>query len=42
MKVIEFARGDNSVGGCQSLVEDVPLGARMLAAMANANRAGGR
>lgn len=41
-KVIEFPRGNNNVEGCNSLVEDVPLGARMLAAMANANRAGGR
>ncbi|CAM9450741.1 unnamed protein product, partial [Ectocarpus sp. 8 AP-2014] len=41
-QVIEFPRGNNNVEGCNSLVEDVPLGARMLAAMANANRAGGR
>ncbi|CAM9876589.1 unnamed protein product, partial [Ectocarpus sp. 13 AM-2016] len=36
--VIEFPRGNNNVEGCNALVEDVPLGARMLAAMANANR----
>ncbi|CAM9878264.1 unnamed protein product, partial [Scytosiphon promiscuus] len=41
-QVIEFARGDNNVGSCGSLVEDVPLGARMLVAMAKANRVGRR
>lgn len=41
-QLIEFARGDNNVGDCGSLVEDVPLGARMLVAMAKANRAGRR
>lgn len=38
LQVIKFARGDNHVGECSSLVEDIPLGARLLAAMANVNR----
>lgn len=38
LKVIKFAREDNNVGEISSLVDDAPLGARLLVAMANGYR----